>query len=208
MKIAIFSESPADEAAVEILTAGILRLPVERFEVRHLRSRGWPSVLQNLPAVIKYLHYQTDADGLVVVVDSNHSQPHRVSGGTPCDDRCRLCKLRSTVDRAIAELRPVASRATLKVAVGMASPAIEAWYLCGKDPNVKERAWEDGIRSGSCPYTRNELKQRVYGTDRPSLTVETMKAVEEAKRLANDIDSLLAANPIGFGALVEDLKNW
>ena len=48
-------------------------------------------------------------------------------------------------------------------------PAIEAWYLCGRDSTVSEAAWTAGQASGRQPYSRAELKWRVYGTDRPTL---------------------------------------
>jgi hypothetical protein len=41
-----------------------------------LRHRGWPTVRTVLPAVLKELHYHTDADGFVLIVDSNGSPPH------------------------------------------------------------------------------------------------------------------------------------
>ena len=141
MKVAILSESSADEAAIEVLIAAILRLPMERMQLRRMPSRGWPSVLQNLPALIKELHYQTDADGLVVVADSNHSLPHRPAHDEARgnDDRCRFCLLRSAIERTITQLRPVASRGRLKVAMGLASPAIEAWYLCSENADKVSR---------------------------------------------------------------------
>jgi len=73
MKVAIYGESPADEAALRILVDGLLGAPTEAIGFPWLKSRGWPSILQNLPKVLQYLHYQTDAQGLVVVVDSNRS---------------------------------------------------------------------------------------------------------------------------------------
>ena len=72
MKLAILSESPADEAAVRVLVEGVLKEPIVRVEPQ-LRARGWPNVAQLLPAVIRHLHFNTDADALVVTVDSDDS---------------------------------------------------------------------------------------------------------------------------------------
>ena len=74
MKVAILSESSADDAALRILVDGVLGVRTEEIDLSGtLRSRGWPAVRTVLPVVLKYLQYRTDADGLVVVADSNHS---------------------------------------------------------------------------------------------------------------------------------------
>ena len=76
MKIAVVSEFTADEAAVKILVDSVLSIETDLVASRRWRPRGWPSVLNLLPTIIKDLHYNTDADGLVVVVDSDESSPH------------------------------------------------------------------------------------------------------------------------------------
>src|SRR5690606_3209125 len=64
MKLALLSESPADEAAIEILVEAVLQEPVERVRPS-LRARGWPNVLQLLPAVVRHLHFNTNVELLV-----------------------------------------------------------------------------------------------------------------------------------------------
>ena len=105
MKVAILSESPPDESAIAILAGGVLGSPVERVEGPSLRSRGWPSVRSILPVVIKHLYFRTDADGLVVVVDSDTHVAHR-EGGTEamCQEGCRLCELRIIAQRCLQQL--------------------------------------------------------------------------------------------------------
>ena len=82
MKLAILSESPADEAALRVLVEYVLGAP---FTTVHsaLRARGWPSVEQVLPAILRYLHFQTEADGLVVVVDADDSPVHTIEHEAP-----------------------------------------------------------------------------------------------------------------------------
>ena len=87
-------------------------------------------------------------------------------------------------------------------------PAIEAWYLCGKDPKVSEHAWEQGLAARKLPYDTKELKRLVYGTDGPSLPEETSRATEEAHRLALHLDLLERKFPIGFGNLRQDVQSW
>jgi hypothetical protein len=79
MKVVVLSESSADEAAIRILVNGILGRETEDVSSLPLRSRGWPSVIKVLPTVIKFLHYQTDAEALVVIADSDDSPIHRSS---------------------------------------------------------------------------------------------------------------------------------
>ena len=92
--------------------------------------------------------------------------------------------------------------------MGVAVPAIEAWLLCGKDPRVTEDAWLAGQASGVQPYSRRDLKYRVYGTERPSLPWEIKRAVEEVSRHRGDVRRLENDFPHGFGALARDLRSW
>ena len=206
VKLALLSESPADEAALEVLVTGVLRGPVERVRPS-LRARGWPNVLQVLPAIARHLHFNTDAELLVVVVDSDdsvlHEDAHEV--GQHFHPRCRMCQLGAAFRKATKSLPPARGRSRVLRGIGVAVPAVEAWYLCGRDPAVTEAAWLAGQLSGRAPYTRAELKWRVYGTDRPSLVHETECALQavarhhaDSRRLENDFP--------GFAALARDLR--
>jgi hypothetical protein len=208
MKVAILSESPADEAAIRILVEGLLGRPIQVAVPSRLRPGGWPHVLDVLPKVLLHLHYNTDAEGLVVVVDSNDSPVHVEGHDKPgaAVEGCRTCRLRQALVKVQAGLRPV--RAPVKVAVGLAAPAIEAWYRCGIDPNISEGAWARGLQSGQYPYTKNGLKRDTYGTDRPSLSRETSCAIEQAQRLAGDLQQLERKFPNGFGALARQVRSW
>ncbi|MDD3179675.1 MAG: hypothetical protein PHQ04_04910 [Opitutaceae bacterium] len=209
MKLAILSESPADEAAVRVLAEFVLGRPIE-LVAPSLRARGWPSVEQVLPSVIRHLHFNTTADGIVVVVDSDDSVVHTAAHEAPGFHHplCRLCRLRSVFRRTQKNLPPAHGRDRVLRGVGLAVPAIEAWYLCGRDAAVTEAAWQGGQESGRPPYTRRELKWRVYGTDRPSLPHETMRALQEVRRHQGDVRRLENDFPHGFGALARDLRAW
>jgi hypothetical protein len=63
MKVAILSESAADEAAVRVLADAVLRVRTQPAAIAPLRSRGHGAVVNVLPAVIKQLYYHTDTDG-------------------------------------------------------------------------------------------------------------------------------------------------
>ncbi len=210
MKVAILSESPADEAAIRILIDGIIGRQTQPSDMPPIRTRGVSGVFTILSTVLKHLHYRTDADALVIVVDSDrtpvHKPEHEQEGGA--DERCRLCKIRRTVDSALAELRPVQGRPRIKVVVGIAVPAAEAWYRCGLDPHVTEAAWIAGFPPGRFPYTTKSLKEDVYGTSRPPLELETSRATEEARRLVQDLQLLEQCFPTGFGALAREVRSW
>lgn len=210
MKIAVVSEFTPDEAAVKILTDSILEVETELVASRRWRPRGWPSLLNLLPTIIKDLHYNTNADGLVVVVDSDE---------TPCHDdshepaafqsaTCRLCQLRLVVAREVARLSAVPDREKLKFAIGLAVPAIEAWYHCGVDPHVNEATWIRKLQGERVSYDKASLKQKSYGSDRAPLTLRIDKAKEAAERLKNDLELLDRLFPNGFGSLRRDLQSW
>ncbi|HTL68830.1 MAG TPA: hypothetical protein VL200_14295 [Lacunisphaera sp.] len=220
MKLAILSESPADEAALRVLVEYVLGRPFDTLPLS-LRARGWPSVEQVLPPIVRHLHFQTEADGLVVVVDSDDSVVHTPAHEAPGYHHpfCRICRLRHAFRRTVKNLPPRRQvspnaapagpgEARVLRAIGLAVPAIEAWYLCGRDTSITEAAWLDGQASGRPPYTRRELKWRVYGTDRPTLPFEVKRAVQEVSRHRGDVRRLENDFPAGFGSLARDLRDW
>ena len=73
------------------------------------------------------------------------------------------------------QVRPRTSLPPLKIALGLAVPAIEAWLLCDVDSHVTEAAWMNGLKDspGRMPYTKGSLKRQLYGTSHPSLPIET-----------------------------------
>jgi hypothetical protein len=209
MKVVVLSESSADEAGIRILVNGILGRETEDIPSLPLRSRGWPSVHRVLPTVIRFLHYQTDAEALVVIADSDDSSIHQLSHDEARGEEpgCRLCQLRNVFKET--KLSPVPNRAELKSAVGLAVPAIEAWYLCGVDPHVSEATWSRKLQqSERITYARNTLKKSVYGTERPTIDIMTRHAVEAATRLARDLSEIERLFPGGFGSFVSDVRNW
>jgi len=159
-------------------------------------------VREQLPTVIRHLHYRSLARALIVVVDTNDSPLHEASHVDEPYADCRLCILRVIAETILAQLTPIARRPALRVAIGAATPAIEAWYLCGKTPNPSEQKWAAG---GARGYDRQSLKRAAYGTDRASLPLMTSVAMAEAERLATNLGLLRTHFPLGFGALETDI---
>lgn len=201
MRVAILSESTADEAALRIVVdavLGIKTIPV----ATSLQSRGWHAVRNTLPAISKTLQYKTEADALIVVVDSNHTF---LSGDEP---KNRLREFQDLVRRCREQLRPVPGRVPLKIAVGVAAPAIEAWWLCKSNLQISEAAWEKGLVDKRDPYSKVELKKQLYGQEYSSLEWMTKKMTEAARSLENDVTVLERAFPHGFGGLAKELRSW
>jgi hypothetical protein len=209
MKVAIISESPADEAAIRILVEALLNQPVETVPRRH-RAGGWQAALNAIEPVLKAVHYRRSAEALVVVLDSNSSPIHRVSFEKPCEnpEECRLCAARDLIRRVQGQLTPIPSREPILTAVGLAVPIIEAWYLCGEDQNVSEGAWTLGLAENRRPYTGVQLKELVYGTSRPSIALETKRAEDAMRRVVQDLDLFGRRFPRGFGALRWAVGRW
>lgn len=212
MKIAVLSESPADEAAIFVLLRGLRDVEMNRVVLPTPKTRGWQAVMSLVRPTLIHLHYRSDADGLVVTVDSDESPVHQRAheqAGRP-DASCRLCELRRVVATVQAELRARQGRGPLKVAVGLAVPAVEAWYLARRDPHVTESAWIQALQARTLPYTKNELKRKVYGTDHPSLALEEECAVGLARQLVetNSLPLLERLFPNGFGTLAADVRGW
>lgn len=210
MKVAILSESPSDDAAIRLFAETLLGRSTEPVDLPQLRSRGWPSVRNVFAAVYKGLWYQSDADALIVMADSDDAAIHDPTHTGPAAGprACRFCELRQVEQRVRAELRPLPNRAALRVAIGIATPAIEAWYAVGIDPHVNEPTWAQALASKQFPYTKAGLKKLIYGTDRPSLQLETEQAVEAAHRLGASLDELIARFPSGFGPMANEIRSW
>ena len=209
MKIVFFGESPADQAALIVFTEGILGELPEPVDM-DLEGHGVTGVLSALGGVFRGIYYNSDAEGLVVVVDSDdtelHDSDHDKSGQSR--EGCRLCQVRNSIAQARKHLRARPSGGALKVAIGLAVPAIEAWYLVGKEHQVGEAAWRTGLAANRPPFTRPDLKKMVYGTDRPSLELQTECATKEAQRIINNINAIETAFPIGFGLMASEIRSW
>jgi hypothetical protein len=211
MKLAVLSESSADEAAVRVLMEGILGQPTEPIALQQFATRrGWTSVRAVLPLVLKHLYFQTDADALAVVLDSDlsplHEEAHELPGAA--DPKCRLCGLIDATRQTLGRLPPIQGRPSLRVAAGMAVPTLEAWLRCGLDAQVSEAAWRVFLQTRKWSYDRNSLKRAVYGTDRPPIQLETLRMTEEAQRLAAILPELEKWFPGGFGAMVRAVRGW
>lgn len=209
MKIGFYGESPADQAAVAVFTQGILGAPPEPINI-DLEANSVPGFFSALDGVFRGVHYNSDAEGFVVVVDCDdtelHQANHDAPGGSPED--CRLCQASKIIARARQHLKARQGRPPLKVAIGLAVPAIEAWYLVGRNHQVGEAAWITGLAAGRPPFTRAELKKLVYGTDRPSIEHETECAFREAQRIIRDLKAIEAASPAGFGLMARAIRSW
>lgn len=211
VKLAVLSESPADEAAIRILVDGLLGHPSESVAGPRLRTRGWPSVHQVLPTVMKHLYFRTDADALVVVVDSDdstvHIQAHEANPELHAE--CRLCRLRTCAEQVLQQAPPIQGRQRLRTAIGLAVPCIEAWYRVGLESHAGERAWSEQLQAGGgLKQQRLALKKLVYGTDRPPLELEVTRATVEARRMVESLDQLERLFPGGFVSLARGVRSW
>ncbi len=209
MKIAIVSESPADEAAIKILVDAIVGSESELFSLR-TRPNGWARIFDLLPNIIKHLHYGYEVEGLVVVIDSDESPIHDNAHEDASVENleCRLCRLRETVRGELSRLAPLPNRIDLKTALGLAVPAIEAWYRAGLDAHVNEVAWNRKLSGEDVAYDKKSLKKDTYGSDQRNLSMKTNAAVAAARRLTNNFDLLEQLFPNGFGSLIRDLRGW
>ena len=186
MKLAIVSESSADEKAMATLVAAVICRPIEVASYQVRKGGGWTTLMRALPSIVPAIYYVTDAEGVVIVLDSDDSPIHD-PGHDPADPdnaNCRICGITELVARATARLHDRPINLPLRFAFGLAIPAIEAWFLCGDDHQVSEASWINARRQNTFPYLRHDLKRRLYGTDRLSLDQETAAMSREAGRLA------------------------
>lgn len=121
-----------------------------------------------------------------------------------------LDRLREAIHETVSKLRAVAGKEILKVAIGVPVPAIEAWYLYRKNPQLYEATWIRWQQGENIAYDRVKLKEECYGNSRPSIELEIECAVREAKRIIeNDLlNDLENAFPQGFGSLANEIRSW
>lgn len=168
MKVAILSESTADEAAVKILLDAIFgeETEIASYRVR-LRSGGWSPILTEFPRIVRAVYYAAEADAIAVVLDSDDTAIHKPEHGENPESKCRLCELVQIFKGE--EIRPMPGREMIDAAIGLAVPAIEAWLLCGVNRHIGEASWERWLLNRqNCNYNRKSLKSELYGTERPS----------------------------------------
>src|SRR5437667_11733579 len=98
MKIGYYCESPADQAAMVVFTEGILGEPPEPINM-DLEAHSVPGFFSALDGVFRGVHYNSDAEGLVLVVDCDDTDLHDPAHDTPgtSGERCRLCKARKII---------------------------------------------------------------------------------------------------------------
>ncbi len=210
-RVVIAGESDVDESAVGFLVRAILERHVEIVKTRVSRSPGVDSVLLLLDKFLRDATYRQDSvDGIVVIVDSDESWVDATSEppGLSPRKRSRLLQIQERIAATLAAIKVPDGREPLQFAVGLAVPCIEAWWLIGTKHQVTEGQWRQGQESDSVLFKKRDLKKRLYGTDRPSLTQTIDGATDGSRRAAENLDALRQHFPLGFGTLFDQLKNW
>lgn len=211
MKLAILSESSADDAAIKILIDAIIGEETELVSPHHrydFKTRGWPQALQLLPSFFAYW-YGTDAEAVVIIVDSDDSPIYQTEHEEEnrANKECRYCLLRQKVEEVHSRLTLPDGRERMRVAVGIAVPAIEAWLCCLQNSRVNESVW--GRRhTENILFDRKSLKKDVYGSDRASRQMIEDGSTRAVQTLIADIEEVKKRFPQGFGKLVEEIQSW
>src|SRR5215470_3585939 len=95
MKVGYYCESPADRAALAVYTQGLLEEPPEPINM-DLEAHSVPAFFSALDGVFRGVHYNSDAEALVVVVDCDDTEIHDLAHDRPgqAAENCRLCQVR------------------------------------------------------------------------------------------------------------------
>lgn len=213
MKIAIFSEYTTDETVIKILVEGILGEEIEQVPYpNRLQSRG-SGVPRDVPVVLRSVYYNTEADFLIIVRDSDDTPIHRKEHDESNNEeakKCYFCELRRIVNSELENLTRTPGKENFRIAVGVAVPAIEAWLLCGINPHASEATWinKQKEKDFSTYDDRKHLKVELYDSHIASSKIMTQRGVESAQRLAADIERLETLFPEGFGNMANEIRSW
>jgi hypothetical protein len=198
MKFAFISESPADNAALRAFCETLIGgHPIECVESLVRIPGGWTEVIKKLPPALRALRYGTDADVVVVSIDSDSTDL------TPGSSTNRLDLLKEIIKKNLSPRSP-ADR-NLRAISGIAVPAIEAWWLAHNHSDISEIAWLERKKQRPA-YDKLELKRRLYGTERPSISLETDRMVCAAREAARHPDELCKKFPQGLASLVREIQ--
>ena len=167
-------------------------------------------MIRTLPSILKHLYYHTEVDALAVQVDADCSPlyppPHDGS-----HDQCRLCQITAKINEARNHVGTHPSGFPLHVAVALAIPAIEAWLLNLGDASISEAWWQQCLQGeprSAFAQRKRELKRRLYGTDRPSLSL-MKQHISQHRRLDSQQLSRLESNfPLGLKPFLETVRAW
>lgn len=211
MKIAFFSESKIDETVLKNLVEEISESEIEETDIRKkLRFRSSSHLVKNLSVVISSVHYNSDAKFLVIASDSDDYPVHISQHDINENGECHLCRLRKIVKNSLAEMQAVEGKEMLKVAIGVPVPAIEAWLLFGKNPQVSENTWIRKQNGEKINYNRKKLKTELYGGERVSEEKKIEISIKAIERIVENqlLDDLEKSFPQGFGSLSNEVKSW
>lgn len=210
MKVAVLSEAATDEAFTRALAEAVLGAPVEvaahGFRAINLSYNG---VRAAIPTVLRHVHFaEPDVAGVMVVVDGDASSVHSAGwrNPVPCAPDCRVCGVRA---QALDVLGRVArtGRDQVRLAIGVAYPAIEAWYAFGTQDQITEAEWIIRVNEGRSNHIKQALKQATNRRHGPGID-KRVAASGDATRVAAFMESFRVAFPGGFGAFADDLYRW
>jgi hypothetical protein len=211
MKIAFFSESKTDEIVLKHLVEEIKKAEIEKADLpTNLRFRSSSHLVKNLPVVIRSVHYNSDANFLVIASDSDDYPVHIAQHDINENAQCHLCRLRKIVKESLAEIQSFEGKEMLKIAIGVPVPAIEAWLLFGINPHVSENTWIRKQNGEKIVFDRKILKAQLYGVNHISEEKRTQISLKAIERLIESelFDDLEKAFPQGFGSVSNEVKSW
>jgi hypothetical protein len=211
MNVAILSESDYDEGAIGLIAQKLSpqKLSIISHNIK-MPSRGWTAAMAVLGPVYLRLHYDPSAHGLVCVLDSDDTTPHTLEHETKNFTvlGCRYCEMRRKLDALQKSAASVAHRTfPLRIAIGLAVPAIEAWYQCGVDVHSTEAHFQR-LDVKQLYHERKRLKAATYGSVGAQGTVLADRSLQHAQRLCDDIAQIKRLFPCGFGMLARDILLW
>ncbi len=215
MNVAILSESEADDAVLQTFVEALAGSPVEFRTLQTRRGRsGYSSLRAIAIRAYREAYYSLGVDLFIVAFDSDESPIH-VPDHAPESKSCRLCDLMTLFSAERAKLRKRPFGNTLRLALGMASPCLEAWLLCGRDARASEAGWHADMEHRAHGRKRNRARERakqlkvsLYGSRPWSLDAQRDRARAAALEACKDVRLLEQYFPGGFGTLAAAIRSW
>ncbi|WP_225409046.1 hypothetical protein [Stigmatella hybrida] len=199
MRFAFCVEDDTDEDVFRVLLSRVFQSEVVPSETQYRFPRGgWTSALRLAPIIAKAAHHE-GLDGALFAIDNDGAGPTHLASHGEVLKGCRFCELRAAarIHEPLSWPRP--ELPALKYLFAVPVQALETWLLLARGHDFKGK----GETLGSDPSGRVQLKQLLYGVERPDRATMRQAALPLAESV--NVEALASQSP-SFAAFLSQLR--
>jgi hypothetical protein len=199
MKFAFCVEDDTDEDVFRVLLSRVFQSEVVPSEKQYRFARGgWSNALRLAPIISKAAHRE-GLDGALFAIDNDGAGPAHLASHEEALKGCRFCELRAAarIHEPLSWPRPALP--ALKYVFAVPVQTLETWLLLARGHDFKGKS----ETLGNDPSGRGQLKQWLYGAERPDRATMRQAALPIAG--SADVEALAGKSP-SFAAFLSQLR--